>query len=92
MDRDFNLRALRRRMGWTSSDLARRLNVSSSEIEQWENGQRPDNQDVITRIEFLFRQADMCCDEVKNNAMAESFLEESDLDQVDVTRFIDKGN
>lgn len=91
MDRCFDLRLLRRRMGWTSSDLARRLGVRSADIEIWEKGNsKPESADVITRIEFLFRQADICCDEVKSVPMAENMLEESHLVQVEATRVRDR--
>src|SRR5262245_36091928 len=87
MDRCFDLRLLRRRMGWTSSDLARRLGVPSADIEIWEKGNsKPEESEVVTRIEFLFRQADICCDEVRSIPMAENFLEESHLGQVEVGR------
>lgn len=84
MDGTLDLRTLRRRMGWTSSDLARRLNVKTTDIEVWEKGQPCDDREVLTRIEFLLRQADMCSEEVRHFAIAENFLEDTDLIQCDV--------
>lgn len=87
MDRQLNLRYLRRRMGWTSSDLARRLGVAAKDVEIWENGkQELQDPDVINRIEFLFRQADMCCEEVKAGPISEIALEDGGLGQIDSTR------
>lgn len=92
MDRKFNLRILRRRMGWTSSDLARRLGVGSTEIEIWENDANagPADPEILNRIEFLFHQADICSDEVKSAPLIESALEESALGQIEVTRLKEK--
>lgn len=77
-------------MGWTSSDLARRLGVASTEIEIWENGKSPNDPEVLTRIEFLFRQAEIICDEIKAGPMAEFVLEESHLDQIPGDRVKDR--
>lgn len=82
MDRTFDLLTLKRRMGWTSSDLARRLNIDCREIEILEKGEAPKNQDLLTRIEFLFRQADLCCEEVKRSPRAESLMDDAELEQV----------
>lgn len=87
MDSMIDLRKLRRRMGWTSSDLARHLKVAPSEIEIWEKGDaNPENPEVLSRIQFLLAQADVCSDEVRTAPLAESFLDESDLGQVDSDR------
>jgi len=91
MDRQLNLRYLRRRMGWTSSDLARRLGVAATEIEIWESGkQELQDPDVLNRIEFLFRQADMCCEEVKTVPISEIALEDGGLGQIDSSRVKDR--
>lgn len=86
MDRKMDIRCLRRRMGWTSSDLARRMGVKVSEVEIWEQGKAPSNPDVLSRLEFLFRQAEMCSDEVKAAPIAEDFLDRESLGQVGVDR------
>lgn len=79
-----DLRCLRRRMGWTSSDLARRLGVTSGEVELWETGALPTDSEILNRIEFLFRQAEVCSEEVKNGPQSEHALEEKHLDQINV--------
>lgn len=83
MDRCYDLRLLRRKMGWTSSDLARRLGVPYNDIEIWEGGSlKPNDPEVINRIEFLFRQAEILSDEVKSIPMAENVLAETRLTQI----------
>lgn len=87
MDSFVDLRKLRCRMGWTSSDLARHLKVNSTEVEAWEkSGTPPQDPEILSRINFLLRQADMCSDEVKTGPIAENFLDQSALDQVDSDR------
>lgn len=86
MDGTLDLRTLRRRMGWTSSDLARRLNVKSTDVEVWEKGNPCADREVLVRIEFLLRQADMCSEEIRVRPLAENFLEDGDLNQCDSTR------
>lgn len=83
MDRKLDIRCLRRRMGWTSSDLARRLGVKVSEVEIWEQGSTPSSPDVLSRLEFLFRQAEICSDEVKAAPIAEDLLDRESLGQVE---------
>lgn len=87
MDSTIDLRKLRCRMGWTSSDLARHLKVNSADVETWEKqGASPQDPEILSRIKFLLRQADMCSDEVKTGPIAENFLDESDLAQIDSDR------
>ncbi|HRO67152.1 MAG TPA: helix-turn-helix transcriptional regulator [Pseudobdellovibrionaceae bacterium] len=91
MDSTIDLRKLRCRMGWTSSDLARHLKVKSTEVEAWEKqGSSPKDPEIISRIKFLLRQADMCSDEVKTGPIAENFLDEKALGQVDSDRVKDR--
>ena len=87
MDSAVDLRKLRCRMGWTASDLARHLKVQSIEVEIWEKqGVRPQDPAVLSRVEFLLRQADLCSSEVKISPIAESFLDESALNQIESDR------
>lgn len=92
MDRKFDIRCLRRRMGWTSSDLARRLGVKVAEVELWEQGSTPDDHDVLSRLEFLFHQAELCSDEVKSGPLAEDLLDRESLDQVGTDRLKENEN
>lgn len=91
MMKTIDLRGLRLRMGWTASDLARRLGVTSAEVTSWEQQhQIPQDFDTLTRIEFLLRQADMCTDEMKGAPLAESLLEETHCEQIDFDRVKEK--
>ena len=82
-----NLLTLRRRMGWTSSDLARQLGMTCAELRIIEkDGVPAENQDLMNKIEFLFRQADICSDEMRSAPMAEKTLEQTRLGQIEAPR------
>lgn len=77
-----DIKALRLRLGWTQSDLARRLNCQSTEIEIWETGQNLPEQNVVNQLEVIFRQAEVCSDEIHKTPMIENLCESKDLGQI----------
>lgn len=81
-----SLRSLRIRMGWCKSDLARRLQCTSEDIELWEEGASIIDSSVVGELELLLRQAEACCDEVKHMPAAESQCEKNALEQIDFSR------
>lgn len=81
-----SLRALRIRMGWCKSDLARRLQCSSEDIELWEEGIRRIEVSMIGELELLLRQAEAVCDEVKHTPVAENQCEKNALEQIEFSR------
>ena len=52
-----NVKSLRLRLGWTPSDLSRRLNCQVSEITQWEAGLSDPNANQTGLLQLLFTQA-----------------------------------
>lgn len=81
-----SLRALRLRMGWSKSDLARRLHCSSDDIDSWEGGNRHIELSVKAELELLLRQAEACCDEVQFTPAAENQCTKNALEQIDFTQ------
>jgi DNA-binding transcriptional regulator YiaG len=51
------VKALRCRMGWCQSDLARRLGVSSDQVKDWELGQTQPSSEYLLVLDDLFHQA-----------------------------------
>ena len=80
-----SLRTLRLKMGWSRSDLARRLEVSCKEIEFWEEGQSIEGR-YKGLLEVLKSQAEDCCNEVRLTPAAEEQLDRSALEQIDFSR------
>ncbi|MNJ92539.1 hypothetical protein D3C87_102120 [compost metagenome] len=81
-----NLRSLRLRLGWSKSDLARRLSCSSLEVDAWEDGSSSLSNTVKGQLEILSRQADACSDEVRFGPAAENECDKKALSQIDFSR------
>jgi transcriptional regulator with XRE-family HTH domain len=84
------IRDLRLRLGWSISDLARRLNCESSQISIWEKGESQPTDTYAQTLELISHQADESSEEVMNSSLAEKFLEESELSQCDLNLVKDK--
>lgn len=81
-----SLRELRLRMGWSRSDLARRLNCSTELIESFEEGRLSVTALLRGELELLWYQAEACCEEVRYTPVAENELEKTSLEQIDFSR------
>lgn len=81
-----SLHKLRLRLGWSRSDLARRLHCSSVDIEALETGHRSIEGALKGELEILLRQAEACCDEVMYTPAAEAELDKKALEQIDFSR------
>ncbi|WP_347356970.1 helix-turn-helix transcriptional regulator [Bdellovibrio sp.] len=77
---------LRLRLGWSRSDLARRLRCSSEDIEALETGRRSVEGSLKGELEIILRQAEACCDEVMYTPAAEAELDKKALEQIDFSR------
>ena len=79
------VRALRCRMGWSHSDLARRLSCEAEVIAEWERGKRVPVNFQLERLNLLEKQADVKCDETFCLTLADIIFEESDSEQLDTS-------
>jgi Predicted transcriptional regulators len=80
-----SLRSLRLRLGWSKSDLARRLGCSSQDIDEWEMGRSMDST-TRSNLEMIYLQAETVCDDVKCTPAAENECDRKALDQIDFSR------
>jgi transcriptional regulator with XRE-family HTH domain len=78
------IRVLRLRLGFSPSDLARRLQCECTDIRSWEIGlvHPPDFQ--LHQLDLLSLQAEICADEVAANPLAEQILDKDKTGQVDL--------
>ncbi len=76
------IRSLRLRLGWSQSDLARRLHCQAEFIEEWENGNVTPEGSLCQELELISHQAEACCDDLQNQARAEKIIEEVSLSQI----------
>ena len=81
-----SLRALRLKLGWSKSDLARRLKCSVDEVDSWEDGSGFLEIQVKCELEIMFRQCQECSDEVKFTPASELALDKNALEQIDFSR------
>lgn len=76
------IRHLRLRMGWSQSDLARRLSCEPKIIESIEKGQFECPTSLRNELHMIERQAEECSDELQIQCVLESKFETEKVDQV----------
>lgn len=70
-------------MGWSQSDLARRLSCESMVVENWEKGSNEPARDVSQLLEVLFKQAEMAAYEITQSCELEKRLKDENLESLD---------
>lgn len=86
-----NIRSLRRRLGWSQSDLARRMQIETSHISDWEAGKELPKKDQQQTLELIFKQAELAALEIVQSTRAEWSLRQRDLESIDV-QSLDSGD
>ena len=81
-----NLRSLRLRLGWTRSDLARRLGCSQEHVASMEDGSLKIDLSAQGELQVILRHAEACSDEVKHTPACENEMDRSALEQVEFSR------
>lgn len=71
-------------MGWSQSDLARRLACDANFVEQMENGKSSPRASETQLLEMLFQQAELAAYEMVQSCQAEVALKERDLESIDL--------
>ena len=77
-----SLKKLRLKMGWSQSDLARRLNTNLETIIQIESGYLEIPPDFQNQLTFLIQQADEHSYKMYLKAQADSILNSEGLTQI----------
>lgn len=81
-----SIRCLRLRMGWSQSDLARRLDLNPQTIADWETEAVLPLPQKLEILDLIEKQAQMHAEATAISPIAERECEEKDLMQVDVSR------
>ncbi len=84
-DKD-SLRSLRLRLGWSKSDLARRLKCSIEQIDNWEEGSQSIDSATKGELEIICRLCEEMSDELRVSPMSEVLLEQKALDQINFSQ------
>lgn len=80
------LRDLRLRLGWSRSELARKLHCAQEEVESWEEGTCEIRPALKSELEIILRQAEACSEEVKYTPAAENECAKNALEQIHFSR------
>ncbi len=78
------LRDLRLRLGWSRSELARKLQCAPEEVESWEDGSVTIT--MKSELEIILRQAEACSQEVQFTPAAENECAKNALEQIHFSR------
>lgn len=81
------IRGLRRRLGWSQSDLARRLSCDSSSVRGWEEEAKAPSESHVQTLQMIFQQAELVALEMTQSAQAEATLKEKHLEFVELASF-----
>ena len=82
------IHSLRLRLGWSRSDLARRLDCNLETVNAWELSQMKPNPEQLPMLEFIEKQAEYISLEVHVCPIAESQLEKSHRSQIPLDELI----
>ena len=85
MAASLNVKALRLRLGWTQSDLSRRLGCRVSEISLWESGSSVPDANYVGSLQLLFSQAEACALETQSSPRAEILCDRQHIGQICLT-------
>lgn len=70
-------------MGWSQSDLARRLHIESQNIFNWESGNSMPDPKICEELSLLFRQAEVTALDMLSQVQAEVIMDQKALESVD---------
>lgn len=79
-----HVKALRLRLGWSQSDLARRLGIPSMRVYNWEAGQETPEGVEAQKLDLIQKQADVASEEIVQAIEAEIFMSETDAAQCEI--------
>ena len=78
-----SIKDLRRRMGWSQSDLARRLKLELGHIQDWESGTLLPLETKIQELDSLLREAEVTSEELFQSAIVDQYFEEANVTQIE---------
>lgn len=84
------VRQIRLRMGWSQSDLARRLQTDVQVIAGIEDGQTIISEDLKSHFVFLLHQAEILSEQIQCIPLAEQLLDIEGLPQIFHSELQDK--
>ncbi len=77
-----DLKELRKRLGFSFADVARRISAPLEDVKKWEMGVLKPSDESLAKLEILFHQAQLCCQDVQTSAINEKELLQTSLNQI----------
>lgn len=81
------IKGLRRRLGWSQSDLARRLSCDSNSVKFWEEASATPTEVQSSALHMIFQQAELVAHEMTQSVQAEANLHQNALEFIEVQTF-----
>ncbi len=81
------IRGLRRRLGWSQSDLARRLACDSDSVRIWEEESVRPSESQAQTLHMIFQQAELIAHEMTQSVQAEADIKQNSLEFVELRTF-----
>lgn len=69
--KEYDIRHLRLRLGWSQAEMARRLSLEPVELMALEKNDLPLNGSLRGKLEMILRQADVLQDEQKKSSLSD---------------------
>jgi transcriptional regulator with XRE-family HTH domain len=76
------LRKLRRRLGYTQAEMARRVNTSLETVSAWESGSLALADEFRNALLRIYQQAENAADQVARRPIAEILMKDRGLSQI----------
>lgn len=78
------IKSLRRRLGWSQSDLARRLKTESISVISWEEGTTSPPRTEAQILELLLSQAELSSLEISQTTQVELTMSQRELESLNL--------
>ncbi len=79
------IRHMRLRLGWSKSELGRRLGLTLSQITKMEKGQLSIDSELINQLDHLKRHSDEICRQNRNRPLFDRVMQENNFHQADLS-------
>jgi DNA-binding transcriptional regulator YiaG len=77
-----HFKELRKRLGYSAGDVARRIQSPLEKVKDWEAGISQPNSEEIAKLEILFQQAQLSCHELQTSSVTEVEMQKNSVDQM----------
>lgn len=77
-----HFKELRKRLGYSAGDVARRLHAPIESVKSWEAGLAQPGSEDLGKLEILFQQAQLCCHDMQASSLTEVEMQKTSVDQI----------